>query len=408
MTGTSDAEVGARIAAETAARTSYGRLIALLASRSRDIAAAEDALSDAFAAALRVWPQTGVPQRPEAWLLTTARRRLGHGARAHRVHEAASEHIERTHQELQALEATDFPDVRLRLLFTCAHPAIDESIRTPLMLQTVLGLDAARIAGAFLVAPAAMGQRLVRAKAKIKDAGISFEAPAAADLPDRLADVLRAIYAAFTAGWDGPATPRADLTAEAIYLGRLVVQLLPGAPEALGLLALMLYCEARRPARRDAEGRFVPLAQQDTRRWSRDLIIEAETVLVAAAQIPAAPGRFRIEAAIQSVHTQRAITGTTLTGPLVTLYDLLVAHAPSTAAQVNRAAAHAEHFGPAAGLALLSALPLEHVEAYQPFWVVRLHLMLRLGHEVEAHHARARALDLTEDPAVRTYLAELR
>jgi len=245
-----------RAAAERAARTSYGRLVAFLAARSRDVAAAEDALSEAFVDALETWPVRGVPRNPEGWLLTTARRRLLDAGRHDRVRAKAP--IDLAAEIAAPAEDSDvvFPDERLKLLFVCAHPAIDEAARTPLMLQTVLGLDAARIASAFLTAPAAMGQRLVRAKAKIRDAGVRFEVPDGPDLPARLGPVLDAVYVAYGSGWDdvaGADPRRKGLADEAVWLGGVLVELLPAEPEAAGLLALMLYCESRRAARRDSQ-----------------------------------------------------------------------------------------------------------------------------------------------------------
>jgi predicted RNA polymerase sigma factor len=275
-------------AVERVARDSYSRLVAFLTVRSRDVAAAEDALADAFHAALETWPRTGVPDRPEAWLLTAARRRLIDHARHARVHAEAMPALIAIADEAQALASSDivFPDERLKMLFLCAHPAIDARVRAPLMLQTVLGLDAARIASAFLVQPSAMGQRLTRAKAKIRDAGIAFELPQPAQLPPRLDAVLDAIYAAYGGGWEdmaGADPRRKGLAAEAIDLGRLLVRLMPTEPEAQGLLALMLHSAARRDARRSASGAYVPLSEQDVARWSTAMIDEAEQSLNAAA-----------------------------------------------------------------------------------------------------------------------------
>lgn len=358
-------------AAEAAARASYGRLLSLLVARTRDIAAAEDALADAFVAALRTWPQQGPPDCPEAWLLTVARNRIHNAARHRAVADAAAADLAVLADEI-APAAGALPDARLQLLFVCAHPAIDPAIRTPLMLQTVLGLDAAQIGRAFLVAPATMGQRLVRAKAKIRDAGLRFELPSADDMPERLADVLEAVYAAYGTSWDGvdgadEAPP--DLAGEALFLGRLLAALLPGEPEPRGLLALMLYCESRRAARRDGEGRFVPLARQDTRRWSRAMVIEAEGLLAAAARAGRF-GRFQCEAAIQSVHAQAAVTGRT-----------------------DRAA-----------LATLDALPAAEVAHYQPYWVTRARVLAAAGEAAAAEEALQRAIGLTADPAVRAFL----
>jgi RNA polymerase sigma-70 factor (ECF subfamily) len=397
----------ARAAAETAARASYGRLLAFLAARSRDVAGAEDALSDAFRTALERWPEHGVPDRPEAWLLVAARRNLIHSARHGRVRAAAAETLRLAADEAAAGAGDDptiFPDERLKLLFICAHPAIAESVRAPLMLQTVLGLDAARIASAFLVAPAAMGQRLVRAKAKIRDAGIAFEVPGPEMLAGRLHAVLEAIYAAYGSGWDDPTgldPRRHDLAGEAIWLAQLIVELLPAEPEAKGLLALMLHCEARRPARRGPDGAFVPLTEQETGLWSRPMIETAERALAGAAALHRL-GPFQLEAAIQSAHAERAVTGRTDWAAIADLYEGLAAIDPSAGVLVGRAVAIAEKGGPAAGLAALDDIPA--VAAYQPYWAVRADLLRRLGRGAEARAAYTRAIGLSEDPAVRDFL----
>lgn len=398
-----------RNAIEQAARESWGRLLAFLAARTRDLAVAEDALADAYAAALETWPQRGVPARPEAWLLTTARRRLIDGARHARVQADAVPALLALTEEAQEMAITEdrFPDERLRLLFVCAHPAIAANVRTPLMLQVVLGLDAARIASAMLVQPAAMGQRLSRAKTKIRDAGIAFDVPDSAALPERLDAVLEAIYAAYGSGWDdlaGADPRRKGLATEALDLGRMLLQLLPGQPEVLGLLALMLHCEARRAARRDAAGAYVPLQQQDTARWSRALIAEAEQHLAIAARA-GVMGRFQLEAAIQSAHAQRASSGRTDWETVALLYAGLVRFAPTIGAQVGYAAALAEARGAAAGWAQLQTMPADVVASYQPYWAVAAHLLARLDRRADAQAAYARAMGLCKDPALREFLA---
>ena len=397
-------------AAELAARASYGRLVAYLASRWRDLARAEDALGDSLVAALETWPRTGVPGKPEAWLLTAARRHLVDGARHTKVEAAALADlrlvVDEAHEAMSA-EAV-FPDERLKLLFTCAHPAIDEAARTPLMLQTVLGLDAARIASAFLVAPAAMGQRLVRVKAKIRGAGIRFAIPEPPELPARLEAVLEAIYAAYGSGWEdvaGGDPRRRGLAEEAIWLGRLVVGLLPDEPEARGLLALMLHCEARRGARRSLGGAYVPLTQQDIGLWSRPMIEEAEEILADAAR-SGRPGRFQLEAAIQSAHAQRAVTGRTDWGAIALLYEGLLRCAPTIGARVGHAAALGELRGAEAGLAALEAIPADPVKTYQPYWALRAHLLKTLRRSEQAEQAYDRAMALSEDAAVREFLAD--
>lgn len=395
----------ARRVAEDAARTSYGRLVALLASRDRDLAAAEDALSDAFVAALKSWPETGVPTNPKGWLMTAARNRMSNLYRHDRMRAGLADDLER-HFAASMQDIGAFPDERLKLLFVCAHPAIDSAIRTPLMMQTVLGLDAARIASAFLTSPATMGQRLVRAKAKIRDAAIRFEVPDADVMPERLTFVLDAIYAAFGQAWDavpGGDSGAVDLTAEAIFLGRLLVSLLPGSAEAKGLLALMLYCEARRGARRSADGAFVPLDEQDPALWSRDLIIEAEALLTEASAA-ATLGRYQTEAAIQSVHVQRPFFGETNYAALRSLYALLVRQHPGLGAWLGYSGVLLKLGEVGEALAILDDMPTERVAAYQPYWVLRAHVMRALSQLREARHAADRAIGLTEDEAVRGYL----
>jgi RNA polymerase sigma-70 factor (ECF subfamily) len=399
-------------AVERAAADSYSRLIAFLAARSRDVAAAEDALADAFLAALKAWPRTGVPAKPEAWLLTAARRRLIDNVRHARVEADALPALVAAADEAQTAARSDtvFPDERLKLLFVCAHPAIDAAVRTPLMLQTVLGLDAARIASAFLVKPATMGQRLSRAKAKIRDAAIPFDLPDAADLPPRLDAVLEAVYAAYGAGWDdvaGADPRRRGLASDAIELGRLLRHLIPGEPEVQGLLALMLHCEARRDARRTPAGGYVPLSEQDFARWSRPMIDEAEQLLREAARA-GRTGRFQLEAAIQSVHAQRAMTGQTDWEAVALLYEGLVRMAPTIGALVGRAAAVAEAYNAARGWALLEEIPAEAIGHYQPYWALAAHLLTRLERPGEADAAYDRAIGLCQDPATREYLAQRR
>ncbi len=391
---------------ESVARDSYGRLVAYLSARSRDVAGAEDALSEALQAALATWPRDGVPDKPEAWLLATARRRLIDEARHVEVRTKAEPFLQLLAEPGANLNESVFPDERLKLLFVCAHPAIDAAARTPFMLQTVLGLDAARIASAFLVAPAAMSQRLVRAKAKIRAAGIAFEVPEESELAARLDSVLEAIYAAYGTGWEDASrtdTHRKGLTDEAICLARVVVQLLPGAAEARGLLALMLHCEARRTARRSPTGDYVPLTEQDTRLWSRPLMDEAEMQLSVASSLKT-PGHFQLEAAIQSVHAQRCAAGRTEWAAIAQFYDELLRLAPTLGLRVSRAAAIAELRGPAAGLAALEEIPPDTVTAYQPYWAVRAHLLAGLNQADAARAAYTRAIGLSEDEAVRRFL----
>lgn len=393
---------------ERAARESYGRLLAFLSARSSDIATAEDALIDAFEAALARWPESGIPERPEAWLLVAARRRLIDAARRQQTRRQSLPALIAAAAEAEELSSGPggLGDERLKLLFISAHPKIDPTIRTPLMLQTILRLDAARIASAFCVSPAAMGRRLSRAKAVIRTSGIPFEVPTPDDLQPRLDAVLEAIYAAYGSGWDdvaGDDPRRRGLPEEALHLGRLVAALLPAEPEAHGLLALMLHCEARHPARRDAQGSYVPLAEQDCGLWSQPLIDEAERELAHAAGA-GRMGRFQLEAAIQSVHASRAKTGHTDWNAAVLLYEGLVRIAPTTGAVVGRAAAISELRGAQAGLALLAELPEAASRIYQPYWALRGHLLSRVGRVDEALEAYERSIGLCDDAAMRAFL----
>ena len=396
---------------ERVARESYGRLVAYLSSNTRDVASAEDALSNALVAALTAWPRDGVPQNPEAWLLTTARHSFLDHVRHRQVAEASEPTLLLLREESTEMTLSpEFPDERLKLLFVCAHPAIDPAMHTPLMLQTVLGLDAVRIAHAFLISPKTMGQRLVRAKTKIRDGGIQFEVPPERELPQRLDAVLEAIYAAYGIGWDGMAgvdQRGRDLGEEAIWLARVLLQLMPSEAEVQGLLALMLHCEARRPARRGPDGRYTPLSEQDPKQWSVPLIEEAERHLAEAAS-RGRTGRFQFEAAIQSVHAERAHNGRTEWSAIVLFYEQLIRISPTLGTQTGYAAAVGEARGPEAGLAVLDGLDLGVVSQYQPYWAVRAHLLQRLGRPPEAKDAYDRAIGLAEDPAVKEFLLERR
>jgi RNA polymerase sigma-70 factor (ECF subfamily) len=398
----------ARAAAEAAARQSYGKLVAWLAARMRDVAGAEDALADAFAAALERWPRLGVPEKPEAWLLAVARRRDVDAVRRRLTSEAARGHLQLIADEVEARMTNDeLPDERLRLMFACAHPAIDAGVRAPLILQVILGFDAATIASAFLVSPATMGQRLVRAKTRIREIGIPFRVPGRDELGERLDAVLEAIYAAFAEGWTDPAgteTRRRDLATEGIWLGRLVASLLPDEPEALGLLALMLFAEARRAARRSPEGDFVALAEQDTTLWDDTLIDEAEGLLRRAAA-KGVIGRYQLEAAVQSAHTARRRSGGTDWTAIRQLYDALMAIAGSPVVAINRAVAIAEAEGAADGLAALDAIGDDkRLAGYQPYWAARAELLARLGRTGEAAEAYDQAIGLEREPALRRFL----
>ncbi|MEI9429153.1 RNA polymerase sigma factor [Mesorhizobium sp. Cs1299R1N3] len=402
----------ARAAAEAAARESYGKLVAWLAARTRDVAAAEDALADAFAAALERWPRTGVPEKPGAWLLAVARRRRVDAVRRRLTSEAGRDHLKLIAEEAEArMTDEDLPDERLRLMFACAHPAIESGVRAPLILQTILGFDAATIASAFLLSPATMGQRLVRAKSRIRETGIPFRVPERTELGERLDAVLEAIYAAFAEGWSDPAgteTRRRNLATEGIWLGRLVASLLPDEPEALGLLSLMLFAEARRAARRDPAGDYVPLAEQDHALWDHALVDEAEACLRGAAT-KGVIGRYQLEAAVQSVHTARRLTGRTDWIAIRELYDALFSIAGSPVVAINRAVAIAETEGAVAGLAALYVLGDDkRLDDYQPYWAARAGLLARLGQGPQAVEAYDRAIGLERDPAVRRFLQEKR
>ncbi len=403
------ADSQAHRAVEAVAREYYGRLVALLAARTRDVAGAEDALADALVAALTTWPRDGIPKNPQGWLVTAARNRLTDHARHRLVHDQSAPTLELPAGEFdEVADAEALPDERLKLLFVCAHPAIDPDIHTPLMLQTVLGLDAVAIGRAMLIAPKTIGQRLVRAKIKIRQAQIAFEIPAADQIPQRLEAVLNAIYAAYGNSWEDATASQhiADLGQEAIWLARVLREQIPDDPEVRGLLALMLHCEARRPARRSADGRFVPLSEQDPHEWRTPMIEEAEAELHAAVQMRRM-GRFQIEAAIQSVHAERVRTGRTDWSAIAAFYDQLMRLAPSIGAAVARVAAHAEVHGPQVALALLDQIESEAI-AYQPYWAVRAHLLQKLDCTDAAAEAYDRAIGLTEDAAVRNFLNERR
>ena len=403
-TATAAATTAAGAAAAHAARESYGRLLAWLAWQWRDIAAAEDALAEAFASALLHWPLHGVPASPAGWLLTAAKRQLLQAARRRRLTEsiAADPALAAPGENTPLPEPTAIPDNRLRLMFVCTHPAIAPEMHSALMLQTVLGLDAAAIAAAFLVPAETMAKRLVRAKAKIKAAGIRFEEPALDELPSRVHAVLEAIYGAYTLN-AGHAP--GEMAAEALFLARLVAACLPAEPEALGLLALLSLCESRRAARLDAQGKFVPLDRQDMALWDRALMQQAHHALgQAAAQ--ARPGPLQIEAAIQAAHHHRLYAGCTPWADIVQLYERLLEAGATIGAQIGHAVATAQALtDPAAGLRLLDTIDAVRVVRHQPWWAARAHLLAAQGDSAAAVAAAERAIELTTDPALRRHLA---
>ena len=397
----------ARSTADAVARRSYGKLVAFLAARTRDVAAAEDALSDAFASALADWPLKGCPTNPEAWLLTVARRKIVDAARRRDSGDAATGQLQFLAEESYTAADSEIPDRRLALMFACAHPAIEASIRAPLMLQVVVGLDANKIASAFLMSTAAMGKRLGRAKNKIREAGIPFRIPEREELSARLDTVLDAIYAAYAEGWTDPGATdvvRRNLTGEALFLARLVADLLPEEPEALGLLALVLHAEARRRARRTEDGDYVPLADQDPELWDWQMIEEAEALLRRASRLEAI-GRYQLEGALQSAHVYRRRTGVANWAAVVQLYDALSALTASPVVVINRALAVSELQGAGAALEAMQELSADlRLAEYQPYWAVRAELLAKTRAYGEARHAYEIAIGLERDPAVRRFL----
>jgi predicted RNA polymerase sigma factor len=393
-----------------AARDSYGRLLALLAAATSDLAAAEDALADAFERALRTWPSQGVPGNPDAWLLTVARNRLRDEWKSARVQRAVPlDAVPDTLAHIDDVDADAIPDRRLELMLVCAHPAIDRATHTPLMLNTVLGFTAEQVARAFSMPAPTMATRLVRVKKRIKAARIPFRIPDLADLPARMASVLEAVYGAYVIDWaTGPQTRQ--LPSEALHLAEVLTTLVPDDPEARGLAALIELSAARAPARVDADGRFVPLADQDPALWNRELIGRAhEHLRIAHAR--GQLGRFQLEAAIQAVHCARERDGMTDWATLLTLHRILQAVAPSLGSGVALAAVTAEVDGPAAGLATLDALLLEAgqpARMFQPARATRAHLLDLLGRKEEAVAAYESAISLTHDTAEREYLERRR
>ncbi len=397
---------------EAVFREAYGRAVAVLTRLLGDIDAAEEAVQDAFLTAVQRWPVDGVPPSPAGWIVTTARNRAVDRMRRESTR---TERYVRAATEAALLDGPGEPteeegivrDDRLRMLFTCCHPALAPAARVALTLRLVGGLTTAEIARAFLMPETTMAQRLVRAKGKIRDARIPYRVPTGADLPDRLAGVLAVVYLVFTEGHTasaGDELVRTDLCAEAIRLGRELVELMPDEPEALGLLALMLLTEARRTARVSPTGELVPLPDQDRSRWDTALVAEGQD-LVRRCLRRGAPGPYQVQAAIQAVHSDAATAADTDWRQVVVLYDHLTALAPSPVVALNRAVAVAEVDGPAAGLAALAGveLPRSHLLP-----AVRADLLRRLGRTAEAVEAYDAALALAGTTAERTFLRRRR